>query len=142
MQCILHSQRRHLPVYLLPNIIYSEVLSLLNSKKAVRIQQFTDDTTIVLRKYTELNQIKYGFPSTCLSITTTTIISNFSVLILLNLNLIPSVKVLGNSNFLAILRPWHDFYINWNDHYHGKLVVNDAQLIYCGKYTPFACFML
>ena len=29
-------------LYLLPNIIYSSVISLLNYKKAVRIQQFTD----------------------------------------------------------------------------------------------------
>ena len=35
-----------------------------------------------------------------LSITTTTIISNFSVLIFLNFNLIPSVKVSGNSDRL------------------------------------------
>ena len=36
-----------------------------------------------------------------LSITTLTIISNFSVLISLNFNLIPSVKVLCNSNRLT-----------------------------------------
>ena len=42
------------------------MISLLNSKKAVRIQQFTDGATIVLRKqYNEgLNKIKYGFSST------------------------------------------------------------------------------
>ena len=36
-----------------------------------------------------------------LSITTTTIISNYSFLIFLNFNLIPSVKVLGNSDRIA-----------------------------------------
>ena len=36
-----------------------------------------------------------------LSIKTTTIIPNFSVLIFLNYNLIPSLKVLGNSDRLA-----------------------------------------
>ena len=50
--------------------IYSVVLSLLNSKKAVQIQHFTDGATIVLRKHyhTGLNQIKYDFPSTSLSV--------------------------------------------------------------------------
>ena len=47
---------------------YNVMLSLLNSKKAVRIQQFTDGATILLRKHyhTGFNKIKYGFPSTCL----------------------------------------------------------------------------
>ena len=44
------------------NIIYSVVLSLLNSKKALIIQQLT----MMLRKnyHTGLNKIKYGYPST------------------------------------------------------------------------------
>ena len=39
----------------------------LNSKKTVRIQQFTDGATIVLRRHyhTGLNKTKYGFPSIC-----------------------------------------------------------------------------
>ena len=75
-------------------IIYSAVISLLNSKKAVRIQQFTDGATILLRKHyhTGLNQIKYyNFVKN---------LHNFSVLIFLNLNLIPSIKVSDNFDLL------------------------------------------
>ena len=41
------------------------------------------------------------FRQLVLSVTTTTIVSNFSLLIFLNFNLIPSVKVFGNSDRLA-----------------------------------------
>ena len=77
---------------MLPNTIYTVVLSLLNPKKAVRFQQWTDGETIVLKKHyhTGLNKINYGF---------TSIIFN-SVLIVLNFNLIPSVKVSVNSDRL------------------------------------------
>ena len=76
------------------------VLSMLNSKKDVRSQQYTDGATIVLRKYyhTGLNKIRYSCCQHVLSIKTTTIIFNLSVLIFLNFNKIPSVKVSGNSN--------------------------------------------
>ena len=92
----------HLPSYLWPFIIYSVGISLLNSKKAVRIQQFRDGVTIVLRQqyHTGLNKIKYWFPSICLGIITLTITFNFSVLDFLNFNLIPSVKVSGISSRL------------------------------------------
>ena len=53
----------YLPTYLLPNIIYSAVLSSLNFKRNVRIQQITDGAIIVLRKHypTVLEKTKYGF---------------------------------------------------------------------------------
>ena len=88
--------------YPFQNIIYSMVISLLNSKKAVRIQQFTDGATVVLRKHyhTGLNKINVVFCQHVLSITTLTIISKFLVLNFLNYSLIPSVKVLGNSDIL------------------------------------------
>ena len=77
-----------------PNINYSVVFSLLNSKKAVRIQLFTDGASIVLRKhyYTGLNHINMVFRQHVLNITTLTIISNFSVLIFLNFYLIVGLK--------------------------------------------------
>ena len=40
----IHDNYICLPTYLLPNIIYSFVLSLVNSKKSVRIQQFTGNS--------------------------------------------------------------------------------------------------
>ena len=98
-QFIQYSQWWHLPAYLLPNIIYSVVLSLLNTKKAVRIQQFRDGANIVLRKHyhTELNQIKYiFFRQHVWIIPTLRILFNFSFWTFLNFNLIPSVKVSGN----------------------------------------------
>ena len=50
-----------------PHIIYSDVLSLLNAKKVVRIKQLPDVATIVLKKHYHagLNKIKYDFPSPC-----------------------------------------------------------------------------
>ena len=83
--------------FLFQTINYSVVFSLLNSKKAVRIQLFTDGASIVLRKhyYTGLNHINMVFRQHVLNITTLTIISNFSVLIFLNFNLIPSVRDLS-----------------------------------------------
>ena len=52
---------------------------------------------IIIQDWIKLKKV---FRQHVLSITTTTIISNFSVLIFLNFNLIPSVKVSGNSNRL------------------------------------------
>ena len=49
---------------------------------------------------TGLNQIKYGVPSTCLNYYNSDNDYNFSVWTFLNFDLIPSVKVLGNSDRL------------------------------------------
>ena len=101
-QFIQHSQWRHFPAHILPNTIYSAVLSLLNSKKAVQIHQFTDGASIVSRKhyYTGLNHITMVFSQHVLSIKTLTIIFIMSVLFFLNFNLTPSIKVSANSNRL------------------------------------------
>ena len=80
------------------------MFSFLNYKKAVIIQLFTDGASIVSRKhyYTGLNHINMVYRQHVLNITTPTIISIFLDLNFLNFNLIPSVKVLGDSDRLPV----------------------------------------